>query len=1592
MENFQFNDKFASENIISIPNPHLFQDESKMEVVKAFNNELVSLYDIKPPISKAKMTAITKAAMKSVKFYKHVVHGVEKFILKCRPDYKIPGLYVIDSIVRQSRHQFGVEKDVFAPRFSKNLLQTFKNICTCPEDDKQKLVRVINLWQKHKVFPDDLLKKFLVMAEAGEDELPTLYNEEIEAIQKSSKKSPSSGKKKKKSPAKTGLDATLQNSFYSTNAMNSTPRMDGSANKNSLDPNFIQSLQTLTNLLQQSSAPTSASPATGNATPGNDQVKFDRKLLDYDYGEEDEDGPSTQSAHQPAQSADNLSSLLTNPEIIRHIHNLQVQLSMAQVQAKPQDAQLPSIMEHQRMFQNQQMQAFNQALMQQQQAYLQNCNPAEFYASGMQNMDANAAANDDDLDDKPEIVMEKTATEPLEVIDLDHIATPPSDKSRGRSYSRSRSRSRSRTPSRSRRGRRRTRSRSWNRDRSRDRERNEDRRRRALPPIKRKHLAVCSTTLWVGHLSKLVQEQDLSDTFGEFGDIVSIDLIPPRGCAFLCMNRRQDAYRALHKLKNTKLHGKSITIAWAPGKGMKGREWKDYWEVDYGVSYIPWNKLTPDTDYDLLEEGGVLDQETMPEWLKNKRKVPYGAKSGPHPTSGSLMPPIPFPGTGAAAASSKALYTPTGTDMDESSNDGDDMQRSHSRASNDMIIESQNGVPEQMIPLPDGPQPMVAPNPDIPPPLGIPLPPQTPGSLPPPPNLLNPFGLPPRLLTPMGVLGGNFLPPLGVPPPVPGLLMSPQQMLNRLPPPFNTGPPGLPMLNPGPNPNTSLSQIPLPDSASNLVNVTSGMPPNTDFKPPPFGLTPPLLFPGNPNFKIDLPGNPNMNMPTPPNPNDMSSDTSSVDSANPFANAFPSLMQSFGKNPMGGLPGNTIDKDDRGPPGGGGGIDNSSIDTDYRLHRGGGGGSDDISNSNNSSQLNNSFTSENGANDSDNNKSHHHHHHDREDFRHRGGDRYGGGEFGRGGDRDHRHYDRNPRLFDKDRSGGGGGVGDKYHNRDRRGVDGRSPYRESNYDMNDRYNKYDRLGGMGPGGAGGGPGEFRRNRYDSRDFSRGGRDFPPRGGGRPPRDMGPMRPRGRSPDRYRDRRDYGGGGGGGGGMDNDKNRRFEKRGRSRDKTPPENTHHNGKRSRWGDKVTTDQPWASSKPAEDWNKPEEDNWNKREEPSWDKPAGATTTTTTTAPAATNMTSMNQDAWNNKNDKQQEEENWCMEESWDAQIDDSEPMTESIPIPSMPEPPLAPTISIEQNSPIERSDDAFEECRQSVPVDDVPEPEFEHEPEPEPEFEHEPEPEPEPEPVPELPLPRAPPAQRKEQIFYDDDDDDDFNEPPPSSKPNVSVTEPEPEPVRFDESIKSCEIDYLGEDLADSSAASQDRQETFAAQKDQSEDMFCDDSVVDNETVAASEAEPASAKNEQGGVLQMADDVRIPLRRPGQQQTLNLYDDEANDANAADAPNAALPLLDTNRSPAPALGPASLFQNSIQLRFREPRIMFQNRGMLGRAGPPPHFGGPRFGGGGGGGGGAGPGHFPRPPPWLQGHRPPPPFFAAPPAPRHVRPFMSPRSSSF
>lgn len=68
--------------------------------------------------------------------------------LQCKPEYKIAGLYVVDSIVRQSRHQFGSDKDVFGPRFTKNITGTFENLCLCPVEDR---VRQESVWERFTV-------------------------------------------------------------------------------------------------------------------------------------------------------------------------------------------------------------------------------------------------------------------------------------------------------------------------------------------------------------------------------------------------------------------------------------------------------------------------------------------------------------------------------------------------------------------------------------------------------------------------------------------------------------------------------------------------------------------------------------------------------------------------------------------------------------------------------------------------------------------------------------------------------------------------------------------------------------------------------------------------------------------------------------------------------------------------------------------------------------------------------------------------------------------------------------------------------------------------------------------------------------------------------------------------------------------------------------------------------------------------------------------------------------------------------------------------------------------------------------------------
>ncbi|KAI5639490.1 RNA recognition motif domain-containing protein [Phthorimaea operculella] len=486
-----------------------------MSEVKAFNAELSGLYDNKPPISKAKMSAITRGAIKAIKFYKHVVHSVEKFIQKCKPEYKVPGLYVIDSIVRQSRHQFGQDKDVFAPRFAKNMQQTFANLFRCPPEDKRNIIRVLNLWQKNSVFGADVIQPLMDMADPNHP----LHAELAQQQQQQNS---------------TANGSTLNASHNTTDKQSPAGQQHTPHASTPMGDSWQD---------QPSGIPSGG--------------KFNRKLLnDFDYDSDDEPQPSVNRRKTAIGTTFVVAlvvsgcfvkphggCILTNPEIMRQLQTLQAQMQMMT------GMQIPNLMPM--MSEMQQNQNQNLPFLSSQDQQKQN------------------DPNKDDGANESDIEFVETGPQVIEIPDANDSRSPSPKSRRHRSRSRSPrrrrrgSRSRSKSPRR-RRDRDRDRERDKdreknNKEREADREKQKEREKKGLPPIKKENLSVCSTTLWVGHLSKLATQEELSDLFGSHGGVVSIDVVAPRGCAFVVMERRRDAYKALTKLNKHKLHSKEIT-------------------------------------------------------------------------------------------------------------------------------------------------------------------------------------------------------------------------------------------------------------------------------------------------------------------------------------------------------------------------------------------------------------------------------------------------------------------------------------------------------------------------------------------------------------------------------------------------------------------------------------------------------------------------------------------------------------------------------------------------------------------------------------------------------------------------------------------------------------------------------------------------------------------------------------------------------------------------------------------------------------------------------------------------------------------------
>ncbi|NWS95590.1 SCAF8 protein, partial [Mionectes macconnelli] len=549
----------------------------------------------------------------------------------CKPEYKVPGLYVIDSIVRQSRHQFGQEKDVFAPRFSNNIISTFQNLYRCPGDDKSKIVRVLNLWQKNNVFKSEIIQPLLDMAAGIPPPVVTPVLPSTTAAMSNNTPgtpvtpvTPANVAQSLPDPWVSQIANTdtlaavaqilqspqgqqLQQLIQTLQIQQQKPQP---SLLQALDAGLVVQLQALTAQL------TAAAAAANTLNPLDQSVSFNKKLMDrFDFGEESEQNeepkketPTSQLPLVPESVNNSLFHQLAEQLQQQNLEHLRQQL-LEQQQQQPQKASPEENQEGN--FGSEHSASPSQGSSQQQ------------FLEVETNVDDSMDIQQQDMDiDEAQDIAEE------EIFEQEEKKSAVRSRSRTRSRSRSRSprkrRSRSRSGSRKRKHRKRSRSRSRERKRKssrsysserRAREREKERQKKGLPPIRSKTLSVCSTTLWVGQVDKKATQQDLTNLFEEFGQIESINMIPPRGCAYVCMVHRQDAYRALQKLSSGsyKIGSKIIKIAWALNKGVK-TEYKQFWDVDLGVSYIPWEKVKLD-DLEGFAEGGMIDQETVnTEW------------------------------------------------------------------------------------------------------------------------------------------------------------------------------------------------------------------------------------------------------------------------------------------------------------------------------------------------------------------------------------------------------------------------------------------------------------------------------------------------------------------------------------------------------------------------------------------------------------------------------------------------------------------------------------------------------------------------------------------------------------------------------------------------------------------------------------------------------------------------------------------------------------------------------------------------------------------------------------------------------------------
>ncbi|KAG0284719.1 hypothetical protein BGZ96_010944 [Linnemannia gamsii] len=163
--------------------------------VTEFQKELHGLFDHSRTASASKIDKLTKLAFKAARYYKNIVYCLEKFITRCVPEYKLTGLYVLDSICRTSQSAktksgssgggtfTGSE---YVARFERNIEALFVEFTKVVEDkEKEKVKRVVEIWERSGTFAakttENIKKKYFPLLETEISRAAAAAQQETEA-------------------------------------------------------------------------------------------------------------------------------------------------------------------------------------------------------------------------------------------------------------------------------------------------------------------------------------------------------------------------------------------------------------------------------------------------------------------------------------------------------------------------------------------------------------------------------------------------------------------------------------------------------------------------------------------------------------------------------------------------------------------------------------------------------------------------------------------------------------------------------------------------------------------------------------------------------------------------------------------------------------------------------------------------------------------------------------------------------------------------------------------------------------------------------------------------------------------------------------------------------------------------------------------------------------------------------------------------------------------------------------------------------------------------------------------------------------------